>query len=130
MDFSVHQMGHELSGRFNVAHGASLTTMWGSWATYCMAVNIPRFARYARMVWGVTATNDAVAAEEGITKTVNYFKAIGMPTCFTELGIGVQTDDVVDRLADCCVHHGKRLVGTFKPLDKGDIYSIYQAANM
>ena len=130
MDFSVHQFGHELSGRFNVAHGASLTTMWGSWANYCMPLNPARFARYARKIWGVTAENDTAAANDGIAKTVSYFKSIGMPTCFTELGIGVQPDDVIDRIADCCVHHGKRKVGSFKPLDKGDVYSIYQAANM
>ena len=130
MDFSVHQCGHELSGRFDVAHGASLTTMWGSWARYCMPVNPARFARYARNIWGVTSADDTAAAEEGICKTEEYFKSIGMPTCFTELGIGVQEETVIDHLADCCVHHGKRLVGSFRPLDKGDIYMIYKAANI
>ena len=128
-DFSVHQLGHELSGRFDVAHGASLTTMWGHWARYTMDVDTGRFARYARKVWGVTAECDVAAAKEGIAKTEGYFKSIGMPTCFTALGIGTQTDDVIDQLADFCVHHGKRLVGSFKPLDKNDVYAIYKAAN-
>jgi len=128
-DFSVHQLGHELGGRFNVAHGASLTTMWGHWARYVKAVNIGRFAQFAHNVWGVTCENDDTAAEEGIRLTEEYFKQIGMPTNFTALGIGTQPDDVVDQLADFCVHHGKRLVGSFKPLDKADIYAIYQSAN-
>jgi len=128
-DFSVHQLGMELGGRFDVAHGASLTTMWSHWARYVVSVNPNRFAQYARKVWGVTCENDEAAAEEGIKKTEEYFKTIGMPTCFTSLGIGTQPDDVVDQLADFCVHHGKRLVGSFKPMDKGDVYSIFQAAN-
>jgi len=123
MDFSVHQLGHELGGRFDVAHGASLTTMWGSWARHCLDVNPARFARYAQNVWG------AKTAEEGIAKTEEYFKTIGMPTNFTELGIGIQTDDVLDQMAFSCVHFGKRLVGSFRPLDKDDILAIYKAAN-
>ena len=129
MDFSVHQLGHELGGRFDVAHGASLTTMWGHWARYAMETNIPRFAGFARNVWDVTDTNDIKAADEGINKMEAYFKSIGMPTCFTELGVGIQTQDVIDHLADSCVWHGARKVGTFRPLDKADVINIYQAAN-
>ena len=29
-DFAPHQLGHELSGKFDVAHGASLSTIWGA----------------------------------------------------------------------------------------------------
>ena len=129
MDFSVHQLGHELGGRFDVAHGASLTTMWASWARYCLNVNPGRFAQYARNIWGVTQEDDIAAANEGIYKTEAYFKSIGMPTCFTELGVGIQSDDVLEELADSCVFHGKRLVGSFRPLDKNDAYLIYKSAN-
>jgi len=128
-DFSVHQLGHELGGRFDVAHGASLTTMWGSWASHCLHINPARFAQYARNVWGVTTENNDVAANEGIQKTIAYFKTIGMPTNFTELGIGVQSDEVLEELAFSCVHEGKRLVGSFNPLDKEGIFEIYKASN-
>ena len=33
-DFCVHKFGHALSAKFDVAHGASLTTIWGHWANY------------------------------------------------------------------------------------------------
>ena len=121
-DFSVHQLGHELSGRFDVSHGASLSTMWGSWAGYVCDVNPERFAQYSREVWGTEDGN-------GIAETVEFFKSINMPTCFSELGIGLQTDEVIDEMSDSCVFHGKRLVGNFKPLDKNDIFNIYKSAN-
>ena len=35
-DFAPHQLGHELSARFDVSHGASLSTVWGSWADFCL----------------------------------------------------------------------------------------------
>ena len=123
MDFSVHQLGHELGGRWNVAHGASLTTMWASWARYNFSHNPERFANYAEKVWG------AKTAEEGIDKTEAFFKSIGLPTCFTELEIGVQSDDVLNELAYSCVFQGTRKVGTFNPLDQNDIFEIYKLAN-
>ena len=49
-DFAVHQLGHELSARFDLAHGASLAAVWGSWAEYVMPARPERFARYARQV--------------------------------------------------------------------------------
>ena len=52
-----------------------------------------------------------------------------MPTCFTELGIGIQTDEVINEMASCCVFHGARKVGNFKPLEKNDVAAIYKMAN-
>jgi len=122
-DFSVHGIGHELSGKFDVSHGASLTTVWGSWAEYVKDVKPERFGKYAREVWG------ADGAEAGIAKTVEFFRSIGMPTCFSELGIGVQSDAVIGEMADSAVFYGKRFVGSFKPLDKNDVANIYKLAN-
>ena len=40
-DFAVHQLGHELSAKFDIAHGASLSAVWGAWATYVYDANQP-----------------------------------------------------------------------------------------
>lgn len=125
----VHQFGHELSGKFDVAHGASLSAIWGSWAKYCCSARPDRFARFARKVWGIGMTGVEEAALSGITKTVSYFAEIGAPTCFTELGIGLQSEETLRELADKCVFYGKRTVGLFKPLDSEDVYQVYKMAN-
>ena len=130
MDFSVHQLGHELGGRFDVAHGSSLTTMWAAWANHVLEINPERFARYAKTVWGVKDGSTKEMARVGIEKTVEFFKKINMPTNFTELGIGIQTEDKLQEMAHSTTHFGKRLVGSFKPLNKEDLYLIFKAANM
>ncbi|HML46949.1 MAG TPA: iron-containing alcohol dehydrogenase, partial [Clostridia bacterium] len=33
-DFGPHKLGHELSAMFDVAHGVSLTAVWGAWARH------------------------------------------------------------------------------------------------
>ncbi|MCI8351704.1 MAG: iron-containing alcohol dehydrogenase [Oscillospiraceae bacterium] len=128
-DFAPHQLGHELSAMFDAAHGASLSTMWGSWALHCWQVNPGRFVRYARQVWGISEADEEKAALAGIQATVDYFKAIHMPTCFSELGIGLQEEAVLRELAERCSYYGARLVGHFKELNQEDLYAIYRAAN-
>ena len=46
-DFSVHKLGHALSARFGVTHGASLASVWGAWAEELYRDCPQRFARFA-----------------------------------------------------------------------------------
>ena len=97
-DFSVHKFGHVLSVFYGAAHGASLAAVWKSWALYLYEDCLPRFARFARKVWGVTLENDAEAALKGIELTNAFFKEIGMPTSLSELGAH-PSDEEIRRLA-------------------------------
>ena len=51
-DWATHKIEHELGGMFDVAHGAGLAAVWGSWARYVMRFNLPRFTRFAVEVMG------------------------------------------------------------------------------
>ena len=129
-DFAPHQLGHELSATFDVAHGASLSAVWGSWATYCLPVNPERFARFGREVWGIDLGDAKKTGFAAIEKTVQYFASLNMPINFTTLGIGVQNEVSLNGLAERCVYFGARKVGHFKELDQKDVYEIYKMANV
>ena len=126
-DFSVHQLGHALSARYNIPHGESLSAVWPAWAEYVCRDNIPRFARYARNVWDVAADDDVTAARAGIAATAEYFGRLGMPVTLTE-AIGARAGDEIDILVDLCTYHGARVIGSFKVLDADAIRAIYTAA--
>ncbi len=128
-DFSVHKLGHELGGRFDVTHGASLTALWGSWARYVYEDDPERFARYAERLWGVDSGTVEERARAGIRRTEEFFRELDMPTNFTELGIGVQTEETIEYLADMCTGNGTKKVGYFHPMDKKTVMSIYRMAN-
>lgn len=128
-DFAPHQLGHELSGMFDVAHGASLSAIWGSWAEYCYQAKPERFAQLAKNVWGIEKSTVEETARAAIEETVGFFASLGMSTCFTELGIGVQSEETLRELAERCVFYGKRTVGSFKVLDREGAYQIYKLAN-
>ena len=49
-DFATHKIEHELGGMFDVAHGAGLASVWGSWARYVYKTNPGRFAQFGEKV--------------------------------------------------------------------------------
>lgn len=129
MDFATHRLGHSLSAKFDVAHGASLSTMWPHWANYVKHKDIDRFARYAKNVWGITEGTKEELADKGIEATAEFFRSINMPTNFTELGIGIQDEESLRELTDRCFYVKGTKVGKLIPLTEEDIYPIYVSAN-
>ena len=76
-DFASHRLEHELGGMFDVAHGAGLAAVWGSWARYVYKNCLPRFVRFARNVMGVEAgLSDEETALRGIENMEDFFHSI------------------------------------------------------
>lgn len=129
MDFSVHKLAHELGGRYGVTHGASLTVMWPAWAR-CVYLDAPeRFARYAEAVWDVSVGTVEERARAGIRETEDFWRSLGLPLSFRELGIGVQDETALAALADMCTDGGAKTVGAFRPIDRETALAIYRLAN-
>lgn len=129
-EFAIHQLGHELSGRFGVAHGESLSAMWKAWALYVYKEDPARFARYACNVWRLeTMTDIDTAAREGIETTVRFFSSLGMPVSLPQLMGRPLAFEELHELADRCSRGGTRTLSKLKPLAKEDILRIYAAAN-
>ena len=154
-DFGTHKIEHELGGMFDVAHGAGLAAVWGSWARYVYKTNPGRFAQFGKKVFGInissstniTPNSDApeqpikpspiitdpeltstdTAALAAITAWETWCHSISMPTTLTELGIH-PTDAQIEEMAEKCVFGRNGHVGFFQPLTKGDIVAILKMA--
>lgn len=128
-DWSCHQLEHELGGMFDVAHGAGLAAVWGSWARYVYQEKPERFAQFAVNVMGVTNdySNPEKTALEGIKRMEEFYRAIDMPTSVHELGVDL-TEEQIKELAHKCTFMETRTIGQFKVLDKNDIENIYRMA--
>lgn len=66
----MHQLGHELSAKFDIAHGASLPLSGAYGQLHVYDAKPARFAQYARRVWNVEEA-DVKAAQEGIRKQLH-----------------------------------------------------------
>lgn len=124
-DFSVHKLGHALSAKYDYAHGATLSAVWGAWAEYLYEDGIERFAHYAKKVWQVELADKKEAAQEGIKRTVEFFKEIGMPVNLRELGISNITEDEMMQLSMDATRGGTVKLAKIRELDLNDIYHIF-----
>ena len=125
-DWMTHKLEHELGGLYDVAHGAGLAALWGSWARYVYKNCLPRFKRYAINVMGVPAVgSDEEIALKGIEAMEAFYHEINMPINLRELGVNA-TDEDLKLMAHKCavgVNGGK---GSARFLKEEDMLEIYK----
>ena len=126
-DWGTHHIEMEVSGLFDVAHGAGLAAIWPSWARYVLHKDVGRFAKLACLVFDVQTEDEEAAALEGIAKMEAFFKEIDMPTSLTELGIQPTEEQYWD-MAKKCTKRDMVKEGCFGQLTSADIYKIYKMA--
>lgn len=127
-DWASHMLEHELSGMFDVTHGAGLAAIWGSWARYVLSARVDRFAQFAIRVMGVAPleTEEATAIK-GIEALEAFFHSIQMPISIKELGIEL-TEVQMEEMAERCSIAAQGSAGVVKKLNKADMIEIYRAA--
>ena len=129
-DWATHQLEHELSGMFDVTHGAGLAAIWPSWARYVMHERMSRFVRFAVNVMGVTNdfSDPEGTAIRGIEAVEQFYLAIGMPINIRQL-IGREiTDDEITEMVRKCSRDYTATTGCFKVLKAADMEAIYKMA--
>jgi len=125
-DWMTHKLEHELGGLYDVAHGAGLAAIWGSWARYVYKNCLPRFKRFAINVMGVAASgSDEEIALKGIEAMEDFYRQIKMPTNLRELGVNATEDDLKLMAHKCAVgvDGGK---GSARFLREEDMLEIYR----
>ena len=127
-DWMTHKLEHELGGLYDVAHGAGLAAIWGSWARYVYLNCLPRFRRFAVQVMGVPEKGtDEEIALKGIEAEEAFYREIGMPTNLRELGVNATEEDLKLMAHKCAVgvNGGK---GSARFLKEEDMLAIYRMA--
>ena len=127
-DWMTHKLEHELGGLYDVAHGAGLAAIWGSWARYVLKDCLPRFKKFAINVMGVSDNgSDEEIAIKGIEAMENFYREIKMPTNLRELGVSATEEDLVTMARKCAIGVGGAM-GSAKLLKEDDMLAIYKAS--
>ena len=126
-DWSSHKLEHEIGGMFDVAHGAGLAAIWGSWARYVYLDCLPRFKKFAINVMGIeNQGSDKEIALKGIEAMESFYREINMPTNLRELGINPTYEQLVEMSKKCAKGVGG-VTGSAKKLKEDDMLSIFKA---
>ncbi|MBU3134706.1 iron-containing alcohol dehydrogenase [Clostridium gasigenes] len=124
-DWASHDIEHELSGIYDIAHGAGLAIIFPAWMKYVYKHDINRFAQFANRVFDVEIDLKDLegTALKGIEALKNFFKEIGLPVTLEDANI---SDDRLEEMAEKRTENGT--VGNFVKLNKEDVLNIYKLA--
>ena len=123
-DWASHGIEHELSALYDCAHGAGLAVVMPAWMEYVMKADVPRFARFAAKVFGVSEGDENEMAAEGIRRYRAWLKSIDMPTTFAELGA---KEEDIPALVEKLGLRGNTLGGLMQ-LNDEDVANIFRLA--
>lgn len=125
-DWNSHALEHELSGLYDVAHGAGLAVIMPAWMEYVYKHDVMRFCRVATRVWGIQMDfdNPEETALAGINAFRTFLVSIGMPSNFEELG--AKEEDIPTLVEKLGIKDSVRT--GFMNLDKNDVTNIYKIA--
>lgn len=124
-DWASHRIALEMSGKYDITHGASLSIVYPAWMEYVYHYNKNRFVQFAVRVWGVDlcyGKTDEICME-GIRRMREYFKSLGMPLSFSDAGLPV---DAFEEMADKATFGDTVPVGNFVKIGKAEMLEIYK----
>jgi len=126
-DWASHDIEHEISGIYDIAHGAGLAVVFPAWMKFVVQHDLNRFVQWAVRVWNVEMNvfDPEAVAKEGIDKMETFFRSMGLGTRLSELGI---QNDRINEMADKCTDENKRTVGNFIKLDRESVKKILTLA--
>ncbi len=126
-DWASHQIEHEISAIYDIAHGAGLSIIFPSWMKYVYNHDIERFCQFAVRVWNVEYDfkNPEKTAIQGIDRLKQFFKSIGLPVSLADVNID---ESRIEEMAEKCTGFETRTTGKFVKLSKDDVYNIYKIA--
>jgi alcohol dehydrogenase len=122
-DWASHMIEHEISGIYDVAHGAGLAVVFPAWMKYVLQHDLDRFVQWSVRVWNVDLDvfNPEAVARAGIESLEAFFRSIGLGTRLADLGI---KGDRIDEMANKCTDGDTHTVGHFVKLDREAVRRI------
>ncbi len=125
-DWGSHDIEHEISGAYDIAHGAGLSIIFPAWMKYVYKQNKDKFVQFAMRVFDVDYSFDDKdrIIFEMIERLEGWYLRMGLPIRLSHVNIG---DERLREMADKCMV-GRTHVGNFQELKADDVYEIYKLA--
>ncbi len=126
-DWACHNMEHELSAVYDVAHGAGLAMLTPAWMRYVYKDNPAMFLQFAVRVMGVEGSfrqqDDLI--EDAIDKLSDFYRLMGLPQTLEELGVAEDQLETMAKKSTGEAFGKETPLGNFKKLKWQDVLNIY-----
>ena len=125
-DSAAHALEHEISAIYEVAHGAGLAVIFPAWMAFMAEHNPAKIAQFAHRVFDIPKSEDLEEmALAGTARLKHFFRYMGLPVSFKELGI--EHPDI-DRMLVSLQRNKGELLGNYVKLAMTDCREIYRLA--
>jgi alcohol dehydrogenase YqhD (iron-dependent ADH family) len=98
--YDGHQIGHELSATYDLAHGATLSGLLPGVMSFHLKTHAAKLAQFARRVFNVDGPrggSEAEAARQGIAAFKSWCARMGAPVTLKQLGVRRQDLEAIAR---------------------------------
>ncbi len=128
--FPVHQIEHVVSAHYDIAHASGLSILFPAFMKTVSRMQSEKYVQFAERVFGIASEGrDAQAvAADGIQCLESFFREIGAPVRFSEVGI---KSEKFDRMCDDVVRLSGKADGLLPanpPLTKAQIREVLDTA--
>ncbi len=87
-DWATHMIGHEITGLYGVDHARTLSIVYPAVMSVCRKEKEGKILQYAQRVFNITSGSSDDIIDMAITKTKEFFKAMGVPVSLSEVNLG------------------------------------------
>ena len=116
-DWFNHGLEHQISGFYDIAHGAGLAVSFPAWMEFLADKEkcVMKLAQFAVRVLGADMNfeNPMETALEGVIRLKNLLRKSGLPLSLSEAGIG---NERFEEIADNMTLNGTQKCGAFYPM--------------
>lgn len=125
-DWASHDLEHELSAIYDIAHGAGLAIIHPAWMKYVYKHDVKRFARFATNVFNIKTNpkNLEATALKGIEALEAFYASLNLATHLSQVEID---DSNIETMAKKLVN-SYGTVGSFVKVGYDEAVAIYQLA--
>ncbi|GHU81612.1 NADH-dependent alcohol dehydrogenase [Clostridia bacterium] len=121
-DWASHNIEHELSAIYDIAHGAGLSIIFPAWMKYVYKNHQSRFVKFATRVMDVNISSNNLdqIILDAIHRLEQFYKSMDLPTKLHQIGIDSS------RFEEMAGKAGT--LGNFEKLTPEDVVEIYKLA--
>ncbi len=125
-DWASHNIEHELSAAYDLAHGAGLAVVTPAWMKYVSRRAPEKFIQFAERVFDLPVCSETPeqTVQTMIVRLEEWYRSLSLPVRLSEAGID---DSKLETMAERCLF-GRPFVGNLIRLSAADVLAIYKLA--
>lgn len=124
-DWASHQIEHQLSAYYDIAHGAGLAIVFPAWMKFVRRTNPRKLVQFGQRVFRIENKSDDETIDIMIERLETFYKSIGLPVRLAEVNIG---SEHFEEMAVKAVEAKRNNLGSYVRLSAEDVAEIYKLA--